>query len=134
MIKAEPTRPIEANVQQMTDSEMQTRMAWRAALLEFRGLNLGEAITLLNRVNRVQISCASTTIEKLRVSGTFRADNPEAFVRIVETSFDLVADRRGIKRSFCGACKPSRTDHVLELEGLPRSLRPLIFRGSKYFA
>jgi len=32
--------------------------------------------------------------QQLRISGIFRADNPEGFVRIVEASFELKAERR----------------------------------------
>jgi transmembrane sensor len=82
-------------VKAMSEPEIEKRLAWRASLLEFEGMELGQAVVLMNRANRVQISLADRSIGALRVSGTFRADNPEGFVRIVESTFDLKTERRG---------------------------------------
>jgi transmembrane sensor len=82
-------------VRSMSELEIEKRLAWRASLLEFEGLELAQAVALMNRANRVQISLADDTIGRLRISGTFRADNPEGFVRIVGSTFELKTDRRG---------------------------------------
>jgi transmembrane sensor len=82
-------------VRAISDGEIARRLAWRESLLEFQGTELAEAVALLNRVNRVQVSVADDTIARLRVSGAFRADNPEGFVRIIESTFDLKAERHG---------------------------------------
>lgn len=82
-------------VRAISDGEIARRLAWRESLLEFQGTQLAEAVALMNRVNRVQLAVGDETIGRLRVSGAFRADNPEGFVRMIESTFDLKAERRG---------------------------------------
>lgn len=76
----------------MSEEEMEARLAWRLPRLEFEGMPLAEAVALLNRHNALQITLADPAIGALRVSGTFRADNPEGFIRIAEQSLELVAE------------------------------------------
>lgn len=79
----------------MSDAEIGQRLAWRKPRLEFNNLELAQAAALMNRYNRLQIVIAGAETRQLRVSGTFLSDNPEGFVRIVESTFDLKAERRG---------------------------------------
>ena len=79
----------------MTDAQLDERLAWRIPRLEFGGMELGQAIALMNRQNRLQIILDDPHISGLRISGTFRSDNPEGFVRIVEGTFELHAEWRG---------------------------------------
>ncbi|MEO7967500.1 MAG: FecR domain-containing protein [Opitutus sp.] len=94
LIPTQSARELAAVVKPMTDAEIDQRLSWRASRLEFDGVELEQAVILLNRANRAQISFADALIGKLRVSGTFRADNPDGFVRIVESTFDLKGERR----------------------------------------
>ena len=82
-------------VKAMSEAEIDARLAWRVSRVEFEGMELAEAVILMNRANRVQISFDDPAIGKLRVSGAFRTDNPDGFVRIVGSTFDLKAERRG---------------------------------------
>lgn len=87
-VDSEPARPVT-----MTEQEMETRLAWRLPRLEFEGMPLAEAVALLNRHNALQITLADPVIGALRISGNFRADNPEGFVSVAEQSLELVAVR-----------------------------------------
>lgn len=87
-VQPEPARPVT-----MTEQEMETRLSWRLPRLEFEGMPLAQAVALLNRHNALQISLADPTIGALRISGNFRSDNPEGFIRIAEQSLELVAVR-----------------------------------------
>lgn len=82
------------HVAPMTGAQLDERLAWRIPRLEFGGMELGQAIGLMNRQNRLQITLGDDGIRRLRISGTFRSDNPEGFVRIVEGTFNLEAERR----------------------------------------
>jgi transmembrane sensor len=62
--------------------------------LEFEGTELAEAIALLNRHNRLQIALGDPALGRLRISGVFRADNPEGFVRIAEQALNLRVEFR----------------------------------------
>jgi transmembrane sensor len=77
----------------LTETQLDERLAWRIPRLEFGGMELGQAIALMNRQNRLQITLADAGIDHLRISGTFRADNPEGFVRIVGDAFGLQVER-----------------------------------------
>jgi transmembrane sensor len=81
-------------IEPMTNDAIRDRLAWRPSRLEFNGLELAEALELLNRTNRLQIKVNSPSVGRLRVSGTFHSDNPEGFARIVEATFGLKADVR----------------------------------------
>ena len=85
---SEPVQPVT-----MTEQEMETRLSWRLPRLEFEGMPLAEAVALLNRHNALQISLADPAIGALRISGNFRSDNPEGFIRIAEQSLELAAVR-----------------------------------------
>lgn len=82
-------------IRPLTETQIKERLAWRIPRLEFSGTDLAQAAALMNRSNRLQIILDDASIRGLRVSGTFRADNPEGFVRIVGATFDLKMERRG---------------------------------------
>ncbi len=69
--------------------EIDARLAWRAPRLEFSELPLAAAIDLLNRHNPVPLRLADPSLAGLRVSGIIRADNPDGFLRLIASSFDL---------------------------------------------
>jgi transmembrane sensor len=81
--------PADVQISPMSQAEVERRLAWRSSLLEFEGIELTEAVALLNRANHLRITTPDTGVGKLRISGVFRADNPEGFVRIVSSTFDL---------------------------------------------
>ncbi len=73
----------------LSAEEIDTRLAWRSLRIEFVGSALGEVVAQFNLRNRTQLVLADPTLAALRVSGGFRADNPEGFARIVAATFDL---------------------------------------------
>jgi len=79
----------------VSPAEIEARLAWRIPRLEFAGMELARAVALMNRHNRLQIVLGNPALGRLRVSGVFRSDNPEGFVRIVEQTFDLRAEYQG---------------------------------------
>jgi len=74
-------------------SEIETKLSWRTPRLDFEGTPLREAIQLFNRHNSVQIFLSDPKSGEQRVSGTFRSDNPEGFVHLIEATFDLRSSR-----------------------------------------
>ncbi len=79
----------------VSDADLQSRLAWRSPRLEFSGTPLIEAVTLLNRHNRVQFTIEDPELARTRVSGIFGATNTAAFVRLLESSFDVESESRG---------------------------------------
>ncbi|HRE84001.1 MAG TPA: FecR domain-containing protein [Opitutaceae bacterium] len=88
-------RPVAPQVTVLDDDELADRLAWRVPWLEFSDTLLAEAVGLLNRHSTIQLVVADAELARLPVNGRFRADNSEAFVRILERSFGVKADRLG---------------------------------------
>jgi transmembrane sensor len=75
--------------------EIAERLAWRAPRLEFSDTSLSEAVALMNQHNRMKLVIEDAELGKLLVSGLFRADRVEAFVRLLETNFNVKAEQVG---------------------------------------
>ncbi|MSU49404.1 MAG: DUF4880 domain-containing protein [Opitutus sp.] len=84
-----------SEIRPVSDADLQSRLAWRSPRLEFSGTPLIEAVALLNRHNRVQFTIEDPELARTRVSGIFGAVNTDAFVRLLESSFDVQSERRG---------------------------------------
>ncbi|MES2696464.1 MAG: FecR domain-containing protein [Verrucomicrobiota bacterium] len=82
-------------VQALQATEITARLAWRAPRIEFSELPLGEAVALMNRHSRVQFIVDDPTLAQLPVSGVFRADNSDTFVRLLEGTLGISAERSG---------------------------------------
>lgn len=88
--EATPANP----VQELTATELAERLAWRRPRLEFSDTTLAEAIALFNRHPAVRLRAADEGIAALRITGVFRADNAEGFVRAMEATLGLRVERR----------------------------------------
>lgn len=75
--------------------ELTERLVWRAPRLEFSDTPLAEAVALMNRHGHAELVIDDAELGKLRVSGLFRADRTEAFVRLLEANFGVRAEPAG---------------------------------------
>ncbi len=75
-------------------AEFAERLAWRLPRLEFSETSVADAIAMFNRHNRLQLQVADSAAAARRITGVFRADNVEGFVRALESSLGLQAERR----------------------------------------
>lgn len=91
---ATPVASPTAGPEAVTEEEMDRRLAWRDTRLEFNGTTLAEAVERLNRQNFTRILIEDEAVGRQRVTGYFRSDNPEGFVRMVEDTFGLRAEIR----------------------------------------
>jgi transmembrane sensor len=80
-------------VSEVAPVEMQRSLAWQERRLEFDDLPLGEVVAEFNRYNRTKLVIADPALQTKRFSGTFRADNFEPFVRLLEENFGVVTGR-----------------------------------------
>lgn len=87
--------PALAQPEPLSEKEMEARLAWRIPRIEFEGMALGAAVERMNRHNRLQLRLASDQLADFRLSGTFRTDNPEGFVRMLEQTALARAERHG---------------------------------------
>jgi transmembrane sensor len=73
------------------DASAPAGLEWR---LFFANTRLADVATEFNRRNRTQIVIEDPTLGEREVGGNFRADQPEAFVRLLQNGRDVVVDRR----------------------------------------
>lgn len=88
--RAEP-----ATLATVTPEEMQRALAWQTRVVEFDKTPLEAIVAEFNRQNRQRIVIDDPELRALRIGGNFRIDQPEAFVRLLETSFGVAAERVG---------------------------------------
>jgi ferric-dicitrate binding protein FerR (iron transport regulator) len=69
-------------------------LAWRAVRLEFEGLPLTAVVTEFNLRNTLQFAIGDVAEGRVKVAGTFQADKPEAFARLLEAGFGIAVERR----------------------------------------
>lgn len=70
-------------------------LAWQPRLLDFTDEPLGGIVAEFNRRNPVRLVLADPSLTALRLTVTFRSDNVEAFVRLMESDFGMRAEWRG---------------------------------------
>ena len=75
-------------------TEIAHALSWQGVRLEFAELPLAEVVTEFNLRNRQQLFVGDAATGRLRVGGSFRADNVDGFVRLLEASFGVSAQRR----------------------------------------
>ena len=73
---------------------LEEKFSWPIPRLEFSGTPLKEVIAKINRHNRQQFVIADPTLENLALSGILRADKTDALVKMLESEFYLIAERR----------------------------------------
>lgn len=78
----------------LTAGEIQRVLAWQHRLLEFTSAPLAEIVAEFNRRNAVQIVVLDPELAAVRISASFRSDNLEGFVRLLEAGFGAQTERR----------------------------------------
>ncbi len=73
---------------------IERELAWRAVRLEFEGLPLAAVVTEFNLRNSLQLAIGDAAAGRVKVAGTFQADKPEAFARLLEAGFGIAVERR----------------------------------------
>lgn len=87
----------EPSVTPVATEEMSDQLAWRIPRIDFTRTPLAEAVALMNRHNQAQKQMAidDDALGKLPVSGLFRADRVDAFVRLLEANFGIETETNG---------------------------------------
>lgn len=70
-------------------------LEWRHGLLSFHDTPLREAVAAFNRYNTRPLVVADAVVGALPISGHFRWDNEEGFVRLLQAGFGLRAEPTG---------------------------------------
>jgi transmembrane sensor len=90
-------------VEKVAPAAIREALAWQGPRLVFVDTPLAEVIAQFNRRNAVQIELAGPELGALPIGGSFRAENVDAFVRLLASSGDIayerVSDHRVVLRS-----------------------------------
>lgn len=81
-------------VGQVVPSEMETSLAWQGVRLVLNRATLADAVLEFNRHGGGRLVIADEALSGRRISGTIRADNAEAFVRLLEQAAEVRVGRR----------------------------------------
>ncbi len=73
---------------------VQRALAWQERRIEFDAMPLADVVEEFNRYNRCKLVITEPALARKVFTGTFRADGDQAFVRILEKTFGVRADRR----------------------------------------
>ena len=73
-------------------AEVEDRLSWRHGFVIFHETPLADAVAEFNRYNTRQIVIANRALESIRIGGTFRTENVEAFVRLLSEGFPITVD------------------------------------------
>ena len=75
-------------------AEAEESLSWRTGTLVFRDVTLADAVAEFNRYNTHKIVIEDAAVGSLTVAGSFRADNVEAFVRLLARGYPLRVEQR----------------------------------------
>lgn len=73
-------------------------LAWQGPRLRFVETPLASVVEQFNRHNRVQIELGDASLATMPVDGSFRSENVEAFIRLLESDPALQVERAGPDR------------------------------------
>lgn len=75
--------------------EIQRLLDWRPRLLDFDSTPLAEVVATFNQRNATQLVIGDETLRALPIVASIRSDNVEGFVRLLEATSGVRAERRG---------------------------------------
>jgi transmembrane sensor len=70
-------------------AQAEESLSWRTGTLVFREMTLADAVAEFNRYNTHKIVIEDASVGSLEVAGSFRADNVDAFVRLLARGYPL---------------------------------------------
>lgn len=82
-------------VARVSEDEMNRRLGWQPRMLDFRSTPLAEVVAEFGRHGGPRIVIADPELESLPIVMSFRSDNAEAFVRLLELTAGVNAEREG---------------------------------------
>lgn len=84
-----------AAVRSVPPPEMERALAWQDKRIEMVSAPLSDFVAEFNRYNRHPIRIVDPALAARRFGGSFRADEPETFIRLLQLRFGLSVERAG---------------------------------------
>ena len=78
----------------VASEEIERALAWQNRLLVFESAPLSAIVAELNRYHRRPILIADEALAARRFGGTFRATDPDTFIELLRTSYDVACEER----------------------------------------
>ncbi|MCX6934418.1 MAG: FecR domain-containing protein [Verrucomicrobia bacterium] len=90
-LAASAPAPVVATV---SEAQIRTTLEWQTPRLQFFETPLAEAVAEFNRHNPNPLVLADAALGSVPIGGTFRVDNVEGFVRLLELTVDVRSEPR----------------------------------------
>ena len=84
-----------ATREELSVMEVKQALAWQSRRLDFDATPLEEIVAEMNRYNRHKLVIADSRLTTRQFGGSFPAGDYETIVRMLETNFGVVAERKG---------------------------------------
>jgi transmembrane sensor len=78
-------------IEEQPRGELEDDLSWRQGYLTFHDKTLASVVAEFNRYNTHKIAIQDPRIAAIRISGTFRAVNYKAFIRVLNDGFSIQA-------------------------------------------
>ena len=88
-------QPEAPQIATLTPGEIARVLSWQHRMLDFTAAPMAEVVAEFNRRNGVQLVIVDSELAAIRISATFRSDNIDGFVSLVEMGFGTRAERHG---------------------------------------
>jgi transmembrane sensor len=85
-------------VEAVLPEAVEAALAWQGPRLRFADTPLSGVVAQFNRHNQVQIELGDASLVAMPVDGSFRPENVEAFIRLLESEGSIRAERVGKDR------------------------------------
>jgi transmembrane sensor len=92
-------------VERIAPEAVRTALIWQGPSLVFAATPLAEVAAQFNRRNPIQIVLADPALATLPIGGSFRPENVEAFVQLLESGNEILVDRSDATRLVLRSAK-----------------------------
>jgi transmembrane sensor len=80
------------SVASMEPGALDQKLSWRNPKVEFSRAPLSEVVAVVNRFNQSQLTLGDPALARVPLSGRFRADDVNALIQVLASSFDIQAE------------------------------------------
>ena len=78
----------------VSTAQVAAALAWQVRRLDFVDTPLSEALVEFNRQSPIPLVLGERDLGEMRLGGSFRADNLEGFLRLLEGGFGIRVERQ----------------------------------------
>lgn len=91
---ATPPKAAPVTIGDVDKAEIEAALGWQTTRLVFNNTPLDEVVAGFNRYNTHRLTIGDPKLRRRALTGVFRADNLDGFVRLLKASVDVKAEQR----------------------------------------